>query len=246
MSLINYKKTITYLKKRNKILFLTTSNRCNDEIPKSTSIAYQMKEELGNDKVTIIDVSKLKIHPCEGNVSQIGKGNHCGTKESILKDKDKNPSGNHRCWCSINNDDDELWKISKELLQSDVVLFFGSIRWGKMNAIYAKLIERLTWLENRHTTLGESNIIKNIEAGIISVGHNWNGKEAIELEKKILTFFGFKVSDELSWFYQWTNNYENESQKGYKQDVKDFEKEFNFIKLVKETVIKFIDFISKN
>ena len=246
MSLINYKKTITYLKKRNKILFLTISNRCNDEIPKSTSIAYQMKEELGNDKVTIIDVSKLKIHPCEGNVSQIGKGNHCGTKESILKDKDKNPSGNHRCWCSINNDDDELWKISKELLQSDVVLFFGSIRWGKMNAIYAKLIERLTWLENRHTTLGESNIIKNIEAGIISVGHNWNGKEAIELEKKILTFFGFKVSDELSWFYQWTNNYENESQKGYKQDVKDFEKEFNFIKLVKETVIKFIDFISKN
>ena len=246
MSLINYKKTITYLKKRNKILFLTTSNRWNDEIPKSTSIAYQMKEELGNDKVTIIDVSKLKIHPCEGNVSQIGKGNHCGTKESILKDKDKNPSGNHRCWCSINNDDDELWKISKELLQSDVVLFFGSIRWGKMNAIYAKLIERLTWLENRHTTLGESNIIKNIEAGIISVGHNWNGKEAIELEKKILTFFGFKVSDELSWFYQWTNNYENESQKGYKQDVKDFEKEFNFIKLVKETVIKFIDFISKN
>lgn len=247
MSLSNYKRTLVYLKKKKKVLLLTTSNRWNDEMPKSTSLAYQMKKDLGNDKCTIIDVSKLKIYPCEGNVSQMGKGgNHCGTKDSALKDKEKNPSGNHRCWCSLNHNDDELWKISKELLESDAVVFFGSIRWGKLNAIYAKLIERLTWLENRHSNLGESNILKDIDAGVISVGHNWNGEEAVNLEKKVLEYFGFKVPDEISWSYQWTKDPLDESSKGYKQDIIDFEKEFTFIELVKEKVnsliIKFKNF----
>lgn len=242
MSSLNYKKTLIYLKEKKKILFLTTSNRWNDEVPKSSSIAHQLKSELGNDKVTIIDVSKLNILPCEGNVSQISKGNHCGTKDSKLKDKEKNPSGHHRCWCSINNESDELWKISKELLESDCVVFFGSVRWGKMNAIYAKLIERLTWLENRHSSLGESNILKDIDAGIIAVGHNWNGEEVVELERKILTFFGFKVPEELSWSYQWTKDYKEESLSGYKKDAEDFKKEFSFIELVKESIIKFKEF----
>lgn len=244
MSLVNYKRTLNYLKNKKKILFLTTSNRWNDEVPKSSSLAYSLKEELGNDKVTIIDVSKLKIYPCEGNVSQMGKGgNHCGTKDSVLKDKDKNPSGHHRCWASLNHKDDELWKVSKELLESDCVIFFGSIRWGKMNAIYSTLIERLTWLENRHSTLGESNLLNKIEAGIISVGHNWNGKEAVEHEKKVLTFFGFDVKEELSWSYQWTKDEKDETKEGYKEDIEDFEKEFSFIQLVKESIIKFKDFI---
>ncbi len=244
MSLVNYKKTLNYLKKKDKILFLTTSNRWNDEVPKSSSLAYALKEELGNDKVTIIDVSKLKIYPCEGNVSQMGKGgNHCGSKDATLKDKDKNPSGNHRCWASLNHKDDELWKVSKELLDSNVVIFFGSIRWGKMNAIYSTLIERLTWLENRHATLGESNLLSKIEAGIISVGHNWNGKEAVELEKKVLTLFGFNVKEELSWSYQWTKDENDETKEGYKKDIEDFEKEFSFIQLVKESILKFKEFL---
>jgi hypothetical protein len=53
-----------------------------------------------------------------------------------------------------------------------------------MNAIYAELIERLTWLENRHATLGESNLLKDKEVGVIAIGHNWNGAEAIKIEKK--------------------------------------------------------------
>jgi hypothetical protein len=36
-----------------------------------------------------------------------------------------------------------------------------------MNAIYAELIERLTWLENRHATLGESNLLKDKEVGVM-------------------------------------------------------------------------------
>jgi hypothetical protein len=41
-----------------------------------------------------------------------------------------------------------------------------------MNAIYAELIERLTWLKNRHATLGESNLLKDKEVGV-AIGHNW-------------------------------------------------------------------------
>jgi len=244
MSIANYKRTLVHLKGKNRVLFITTSNRWNDEVPKSSALAHEMKRELGNDRVTILDASKLVIHPCEGNVSHMGEGgNHCGTKDSKLKDKDKNPSGHHRCWCSLNHKDDELWKVTKELLECDAVVFFGSIRWGKMNAIYARLVERLTFLENRHSTLGESNLLKDIEAGVISIGHNWNGDKAVALEREVLGFFGFKAPDELSWSYQWTQDAKDESASGYKQDVVSFEKEFPFIRLVKEAVMRFRDFI---
>jgi len=155
-------KTIRRLNGKKKILFLTTSNRWigeGGEKAKSTLLAERMAARIGAGKVTVLDVPSLKIYPCEGNVSA-ARGNYCGPKESLLKDTTKNPSGCHRCWASFNNQDDELWIISRELLQSDCVVFFGSVRWGQMNSFYQKLIERLTWLENRHSTLGEDNILK--------------------------------------------------------------------------------------
>jgi len=158
-------KTVKFLEGREKVLFLTTSNRGGwavkelNEEPKSTKLAKAIQSYLGKSKCTLIEVPDLKIYACEGNVSHM-KGNECGLLKASLKDKDKNPTGHHRCWRSINNPDDELWKISKELFESDAVLFFGSIRWGQMNAIYQNLIERLTWLENRHTTLGRCRYTK--------------------------------------------------------------------------------------
>lgn len=241
MSKLKYNKSLDFLKNKNKILFLLTSNRWDghNEIPKSSALAYKMQEELGKNVVTIIDVSKLKIYECEGNVSARG-GNNCGLKESKLKgDKDK--TGELRCWASFNNADDELYKVVNELLTSDAVVFFGSIRWGKMNAVYARLVERLTWIENRHTTLGEKNIVEDINVGVISVGHNWNGEEAIKLEKKVLDFFGFKTPSELFWSYQWTDKSTDETKSGYKEDPKDFEDEFG--KILNESVMKFKDFI---
>jgi len=228
------KKTVEFLKNKDKILFLLTSNRWSghEEIPKSSQLAFKIKEKLKNKNIEIIDVSKLKIYNCEGNISS-KDGNNCGTKESLLKDKTKNPSGNHRCWCSINNQDDELWKISKALLESDCVVFFGSVRWGKMNSIYANLLERLTWLENRHTTLKEDNLLENISCGIISIGHNWNGDDVIKIEKNILTFFGFLVENDLCWSYQWTDDKLDESLKGYKKDSIDFNKILKSIELIK-------------
>jgi len=221
------KKIILNLKKKKKILLLTTSNRWigDDEIPKSTQLAYRIKESIGEDIVTILEIPKLIIHSCEGNIST-ARGNTCGLKESILKNKTKNPTGYHRCWASINNKDDELWKISKKLFESDVVIFFGSVRWGQMNAYYQKLIERLSWIENRHTTLNESNIVKDIEAGIIITGQNWNGINVLNTQKDVLKFYGFNVPDYLSFNWQYTQDYKDESNKSYKNVINKFLKVF--------------------
>ena len=124
------KKTLDILKDKKKVLLLSCSNRYNwddknIDIPKSKLLAMYLNEGLG-DKSVLIDVPELKILPCEGNVSR-KDGNSCGLLKAMLKDKKKNPSGNHRCWVNINEPSDELWKISKELFESDAVIFFSSV-----------------------------------------------------------------------------------------------------------------------
>ena len=240
----NLKKLYNYLKKQKdkKIVFLTTSNRWEGEkeLPKSSIVADELCKRLDNCQV--MDVSKLKIFACEGNVSN-KKGNGCGVKDAMLKDKVKNPTGDIRCWCSLNNKSDEMYKVANAIFDADIVIFFGSIRWGKMNAIYTQLIERLTWLENRHTTLNESNLLEGKEAGIIAIGHNWNGEEAVKLEKEVLEFFGFKTPDVLSFNWQYLKDPNDESKKSYKSAYPDFLKEFNFVESLKESIMKFRNWI---
>ncbi len=240
------KRLYNYLKKNNKkkILFLTTSNRWSGdkELPKSSIIADELIKKLGTG--TIINVSKLRIFPCEGNVST-KRGNTCGLKDAMLKDKEKNPTGNIRCWASLNNKTDELYKVANAIFEADIIIFFGSVRWGKMNSIYAELIERLTWLENRHATLGESNLLKDKECGIVVVGHNWNGENVVKLEKEVFKFFGFKTPEQLSFNWQWTNNKNDESKEGYLESFGDFLKDFNFVETLNEAVIRFKEWIKK-
>lgn len=244
----NLKKLYNYLKKQKnkKILFLTTSNRWegDNELPKSSIIADELIKKLGSDNVQLINVAKLKIFPCEGNVST-KRGNTCGLKEAKLDDKEKNPTGHIRCWASLNNKSDEMYKVANAIFDADIVIFFGSIRWGKMNSIYGELVERLTWLDNRHTTLGESNLLKDKEVGVIATGHNWNGEEAVKLEKQVLGFFGFKTPDVLSFNWQWTKDKNDESKKGYLEDFGDFLREFDFVESLKESIIKFKEWIKK-
>jgi len=222
-SIGNFKKlqkTILELDKLNKVLLLSCSNRYNwdpndVDIPKSTILAMIIQEYLGN-KAVLIDVPELNILPCEGNVSR-KDGNSCGVKKALLKSDTKNPSGNHRCWASLNDKSDELWKISKELFESNAVLFFTSVRWGQANMFYQKLIERLTWLENRHSTLGESNLIENIQSGFICCGQNWKGMDVVDTQKRVHTFYGFKPNDNFYWNWQYTNKITDESQKSYEE-----------------------------
>ena len=233
------------LKNKNKnILFITTSNRWagDKDLPKSSMIAHEIVKKIGFGK--IMDVSKLKIFPCEGNVST-KIGNTCGLKGAILKDKVKNPTGHIRCWASINNKSDEMYKVANAILESDIIIFFGSIRWGKMNAIYSNLIERLTWLENRHSTLKETNLLKDKEAGIIATGHNWNGENAVKLEIEVLSFYGFKTPGVLSFNWQWTNDKNDESKSGYLKAFGDFLKDMNFVESLVENIKKFKEWLIK-
>lgn len=242
----DYNKLIDYLSKCDKkVLLLTTSNRWEGikEQPKSSLLANELAKTIKS--VQIINVSKLKIFPCEGNVST-HSGNHCGVKDALLKDNKKNPHKEIRCWASINNPKDEMYKVANAILDADIIIFFGSIRWGKMNAVYSTLIERLTWLENRHTTLGESNLLKNKEAGVIAVGHNWNGKESVELEKEVLRFFGFKTPKLLSGNWQYLNDKNDETKEGYKKEWKSFSSHFGIFEMIKEKIEKFKDFITKS
>jgi multimeric flavodoxin WrbA len=222
-------KTIAELDKLDKVLLLTCSNRYNwddknIDIPKSTILGMIIQEYLG-DKAVLIDVPELNIVPCEGNVSR-KDGNSCGLKKAKLKDKDKNPTGEHRCWASLNDKDDELWKISKELFNSNAVIFFTSVRWGQASMFYQKLIERLTWLENRHYTLGESNLLENIQSGFICTGQNWKGIDVVDTQKRVHTFYGFKPNNKFYWNWQYTNKITDESPESYKDAFPEFVNKF--------------------
>jgi len=213
-----------HLNRKSKVLLITTSNRAKEsskdgqDRPKSTRIAEVVQRSLGAHKCTLVDVSKLKIYNCEGNVSS-KDGNNCGVRDSKLQDKEKNPSGNLRCWASYNNPDDELWKVVTPLLEADAVVFFGSVRWGQANAYYQKLIERLDWIENRWATLGERNIVKDIESGFIFIGHNWNVNNVVKTQKQVHQFYGFTPVDPLYFGWQFTEDADDESKEGYKEDV---------------------------
>ncbi len=215
----NASQFIDYLRGKDNILFLTTSNRYEehtDDIPKSTQFAYAVRGILSEKDITIIDVPKLSIYTCEGNISA-KRGNRCGLKEASLKDKERNPTGHHRCWASINHDDDELDKITRVLFESNVVVFFVSMRWGQTNSIYERLFERLSWIENRTSTLGEERIpqIANCEAGIVLFGHNWRGSDVLETQKQNYRWFGFQVPEALSFNWQYTDDEEQESAESY-------------------------------
>ena len=219
--------TISYLTTNGgKVLFITTSTRYpynttydkgghEAEMPKSTELALFIKDNIPN-KSEWIDIPQLKIYPCEGNVSH-KTGNSCGVMDAKLKDRSKNPTGNHRCWASVNDKEDELWRVSKEIFKADTILFFSSIRWGQTNAEYQKLIERLTWLENRHSTLGEDNILEGKKAGFICIGQNWNGANVTLVQKDVLNFFGFDTPDNLFWNWQYTDVATDETQESYKK-----------------------------
>lgn len=217
-------KAVKHLSTKNKVLLLATSNRGElsskdkQDVPKSTRIAQVMQRSIGEHKCTLVDVSKLKIYSCEGNVSS-KDGNNCGVRAAKLNDKEKNPSGNLRCWASYNNEDDELWRIATPLLECNAVVFLGSIRWGQANAIYQKLIERLDWIENRHTTLGERNVVEGIESGFIFIGQNWNGADVVKIQKQVHEFYGFTPVNDLYFNWQYTQDVNDESKDSYKDAV---------------------------
>lgn len=75
---------IDFLDGKDKVLFLTTSSRWFDEkggeTPKSGLLASYISKKLLS-RVEVVDVSRLRIYECEGNVST-AKGNACGRRRA--------------------------------------------------------------------------------------------------------------------------------------------------------------------
>ena len=140
------------------------------------------------------------------------------------RDRAKNPTGQHRCWASINNKDDQLYKVSRELFRSQAVVFFVSVRWGQTNSVYQRLFERLSWIENRVTSLGEEPIpqLKKLEAGIVLFGHNWNDEQVLKTQKQNFKWFGWKTPAALSFYWQYTRDADEESPESYLGAVEEF------------------------
>ena len=229
-SLASYARLVEHLASKDDILLLTTSNRFAKhkwDVPKTTQLARRIEEQLQQrgKRVTLLDVASLQIHTCEGNISG-GRGNNCGVLGAKLLDKKKNPTGQHRCWASINNKDDELFKVSRELFRSQAVIFFVSVRWGQTNSVYQRLLERLSWIENRVSSLGQHPIpqLKDLEAGIVVFGHNWNDRQVLVTQKKNFAWFGWKAPDALSFKWQYTRDAAEESLDSYRDAIVEFGK----------------------
>lgn len=220
---------IEHLESKNDILLLTTSTRFKEhiwDVPKTTQLALRIKSRLERrgKHAVVMDAASLKIHVCEGNISSM-RGNDCGVAAAKLRDKGKNPTGHHRCWASINNSDDQLYRISRELFKSEAVIFFVSVRWGQTNSVYQRLFERLSWIENRVSSLGEKPIpqLKRLEAGIVLFGQNWNGAQVLKTQKKNFEWFGWKTPGALSFHWQHTQDTADESPGSYIDAAKEFE-----------------------
>lgn len=98
------------------------------------------------------------------------------------------------------------------------------MRWGQTNGIYQRLFERLSWIENRVSSLGEKPIpqLKGLEAGLVLFGQNWNNKNVFETQKKNFEWFGWKTPAALSFFWQHTRNIGDESPDSYRDAIGEF------------------------
>lgn len=217
-----------YLETKDDVLLVTTSNRYHKhtwDTPKTSELAHlvQRRLEEADKRVVLLDAAKLRIHTCEGNIST-SRGNHCGVPDSRLVDQEKNPTGHHRCWASFNNADDELYVVSRALFAAKVVVFFVSVRWGQTNSIYQRLLERLTWIENRVSTLGEPPIpeLASLEAGLVVFGHNWNDDHVLATQRRVFQWFGWKAPEALSFAWQHTSDENDESPSSYLGAVAEF------------------------
>jgi hypothetical protein len=105
-----------------------------------------------------------------------------------------------------------------------VVVFFVSVRWGQTNSVYQRLFERLSWIENRFTTLGEAPIpqLKGLEDGMVVFGQNWNDAQVLKTQRQNFVWFGWKTPAPLSFYWQFTRDADDESPESYLGAIEEF------------------------
>jgi hypothetical protein len=191
------RRLVKYLEAKNNILLLTTSTRYQEhpwDIPKTTQLALRIEKHL----------KQKGKHVTVLDVANL-KIHTCEGNISAQR-------GNN---CGV---------ISRELFKSQAVVFFVSVRWGQTNSVYQRLFERLSWIENRVTSLGEKPIpqLKKLEAGIVLFGHNWNDEQVLKTQKQNFEWFGWKAPEALSFNWQYTKDADEESPQSYSDAVAEF------------------------
>jgi len=78
-----------------------------------------------------------------------------------------------------------------------------------------------------HTTLGEENSVKDIQAGLVVIGQNWRVADSIDTQKKTLEYFGFQTPDPLFIGWQYTRDSNEESPESYRNAPDTFEQSWN-------------------
>jgi len=131
--------------------------------------------------------------------------------------------GPARCWASINNKDDQLYKVSRELFKSQAVSSSSPSAGTNQQRVSAPL--RAPQLDrDRVTSLGEAPIpqLKKLEAGIVLFGHNWNDEQVLKTQRQNFKWFGWKTPAALSFNWQYTGDAEEESLESYLGSIEEF------------------------
>jgi hypothetical protein len=91
-------------------------------------------------------------------------------------------------------------------------------------SVYQRLFERLSWIENRVSTLGEAPIpeLKDLEAGMVLFGHNSKTKSVLETQKQNFEWFGWKTPEALRFAWQYTDDENEESPESYLRAIEEF------------------------
>ena len=75
--------------------------------------------------------------------------------------------------------------------------------------------------------------MKDIESGFIFLGQNWNGAEAVKIQKQVHKFYGFTPVDQLYFNWQYTDDIYDESKDSYKDAVHALDDIFDIRTLLK-------------
>ena len=118
--------------------------------------------------------------------------------EAKLRDKQENQTGQHRCWASINNKDDQLYKISRELFK---FASGGLFRLRSMGTNEQRVSAPLRTPElDRETESphwGEKRIpqLKKLEAGIVLLVIPGTTNKFWQTQKQNFRWFGWKTPE---------------------------------------------------
>jgi len=160
--------------------------------------------------LSILEDHGHEVEFCDANKIHIVKNLSCyanGKKNCAAKD-----AGEYRCWAHFNSIEDpdkyggkdEMSIIYDGINSADLVIFSTSTRWMNYSSLMQKIIERMDTYENRHSSFGEENPLKNKFCGVVVTGQHYQTQKVAENLQNVMRFFGFQVPNDGALVWQKT------------------------------------------